>query len=784
MNRLVSSFVASIVCAVSLSAQPWMRFQAPAWITVPDAPANDYGVYYFRKDVQLTNLPQTLVVNVTGDNRYKLLVNGQIVSIGPARSDLAHWNYETIDIRPYLHEGKNVVAAQVWNDGSMKPEANLSYRTGFLLWGDKLLNTDDSWLCITDKGYQMRMPHTPGYYAAGPDEQVDMRLAVGDWYADQCDLSHWQKAKMIATPQQYGTNAGFGSYPGWMLKSSTLPQRELTQERFAEVRKSTVKVGKGFLNGTSPLTIPANTETTLILDQHHLTNAYFSLLLSKGKDSQMTIGYAESLYGKGASKGNRNEIEGKRFWGRQDSIIANGKDNQQFTTMAWRTYRYMVLHVKTAQEPLVINDLYGTFTGYPFELKAKLETSSKELQQMMEIGWRTARLCAVETYMDCPYYEQLQYLGDTRIQALISLYNTGDDRLVKNFYNMADWSRTPEGTTQSRYPSDLAQYIQPYALHYIYSLHDYMMYGGDMDFLKDKLMGMRCILDYFRHYQKADGRLENLPGWNFTDWVSGWEGWRNGMGVAEPGEDGASSVLDLQLLYAYQLAADLEEHLGMRDYAKLYHKQAQQLLNSIRQCYWHPEKGLYSNRSDKPIYSQHANALAILTGVATGEQAARVAQLLETDATLAPASIYFKFYTHQAMVKAGLGDHYLSWLDKWRENIQMGLTTWGETSDVDATRSDCHAWGSSPNIEFFRTVLGIDSDAPAFQHIRIEPHLGEITKIGGEMPHPDGSVKVSYTRKGNVLTASVQLPAGTSGTLVWQGKTYELNSGNNNIKTN
>ncbi|WP_372490084.1 hypothetical protein [Chitinophaga sedimenti] len=32
------------------------------------------------------------------------------------------------------------------------------------------------------------------------------------------------------------------------------------------------------------------------------------------------------------------------------------------------------------------------------------------------MGWRTSRLCAYETYMDCPYYEQLQYIGDTRIR--------------------------------------------------------------------------------------------------------------------------------------------------------------------------------------------------------------------------------------------------------------------------------------------------------------------------------------------------------------------------------
>ncbi len=40
--------------------------------------------------------------------------------------------------------------------------------------------------------------------------------------------------------------------------------------------------------------------------------------------------------------------------------------------------------------------------------------------------------------MDCPYYEQLQYGGDTRIQGLVSMYMTGDGRLIKNAIEQLD----------------------------------------------------------------------------------------------------------------------------------------------------------------------------------------------------------------------------------------------------------------------------------------------------------------------------------------------------------
>ena len=88
-----------------------------SWISVPDIGKQDYGVYYFRKDITLLAQPQKFVVHVSGDNRYKLYANEQLVSIGPARSDMTHWNYDTIDLAPYLQTGKNVVAAVVWNEG-------------------------------------------------------------------------------------------------------------------------------------------------------------------------------------------------------------------------------------------------------------------------------------------------------------------------------------------------------------------------------------------------------------------------------------------------------------------------------------------------------------------------------------------------------------------------------------------------------------------------------------------------------------------------------------------
>ena len=795
-------FLTQTVFAQAVSGERLRKPWNAQWITGPGVPINrfnarsdltlkDYGVFKFRKTIALNDKPASFVVHVSGDNRYKLFVNGRQVSQGPARGDLYFWNFETVDLAPYLNTGSNTVAAVVWNDGRHKPEAQITYLTGFILQGngeaEEILNTNDTWKTIKDESYQPLSVRVPGYYVAGPGELVDMNKHVKGWGKANYDDSKWVKARVIGTGV---TKALAVNSSGWMLVPSPLPQMEMTTQRLSSTRKTDgVQIPAGFPATKIKVTIPANAKATILLDQGFLTNAYPTLVFSGGRNASMSMGYSEGLYIRKNEnisgfrvpllpKGNRNEVEGRVFIGKADSVLSDGTTGQEYTPLWWRTYRYIQLTVITKDEALSIDDVYGTFTGYPFVNNAKLQTKDPEMGKMLDIGWRTARLCAFETYMDCPYYEQLQYIGDARIQALVSFYNAGDDRLVRYGLTLMDHSRLAEGITLSRYPTDLKQEIPTFSLWWVAMLHDYYMYRPDSLFIKAKLPGARQVLSFFESYQQSDGSLKNVPYWVFSDWVQhkGWD-----FGMAPKGPNGESAVLDMQLLWVYQLASELENRLGLKDLARIYSDRADQLKKTIQKKYWDSNKNLYADTEDKTFYSQHANSLAILAGIVAGENATRLASKILADTSLAPASIYFKFYLHQALTKAGLGNDYLKWLDKWRENITMGLSTWAETSEVSTSRSDCHAWGSSPNIEFFRIVLGIDSDSPGFSKIKISPHLGSITDIAGEMPHPKGKISVKYKVLKGSLQAEINLPENTSGSFVWKDKSYDLKGGKNSL---
>ncbi len=769
----------SLFCAnPALLTERWKA----RWIGVAEQSGFDYGVYHFRRSFRLASKPDSFLIHVTADNRYQLYVNGERVVWGPARGDLFHWRYETVDLAPHLKAGENLLAAVVWNDGEQAAAAQISNRSAFLLQGDtereEAVNTDKRWRVAVNPAYQplpVSFQQVNGYYAAPPGERVDGSAYPWGWEQPGYDDAGWQAAAEFSN----GSPRDSVDAPNrWMLVPRPIPLMEEKPERLARVRKALgAEPPEGWLAGRAPLRIPAGREVTLWLDQNYLTTAYPELIVSGGNGARISMRYAEALWIAGThQKGHRDEVEGKEFKGVEDVFLPDGGERRMYRPLFWRTYRYVELKIKTAGEPLTLEDVRGTYTGYPFERKAKFDSDSPELKSILDVGWRTARLCAHESYMDCPYYEHLQYVGDTRIQALVSVYNAGDARLMRNAIEQINSSRTPEGLTYSRAPSELQQYIPPFSLWWIGMVHDYWTYVADAEFVRQMLPGVRAVLSFFERHQKPGGSLARLPWWNYVDWVEGWP-----RGGPPHTEDGSSAAYDLQLLLGYRWAAEMEEALGEKALAPVYRQHEERLRRMVRERYWDEKRGLYANTPDHGTFSQHANALAVLAEVPSGTQSKQVMEKTVSEPGLAQASIYFRYYLHRALVKAGLGDRYLEMLDTWRSLLKQGVTTWPEVERAE-NRSECHAWGASPNVELFRVVLGVDSAAPGFQRVVIRPHLGALQHASGSMPHPNGELSVALRRENGRLKAEVVLPPGVEGEFHWAGEKRALSSGRSTLE--
>src|SRR5258708_28727293 len=104
-------------------------------------------------------------------------------------------------------------------------------------------------------------------------------------------------------------------------------------------------------------------------------------------------------------------------------------------------------------------------------------------------------------------------------------------------------------------------------------------------------------------------------------------------------------------------------------------------------------------------------------------------------------------------------------LTPWYDMLKLGLTTWAEKPEP--TRCDCHAWSASANYDLLTVVAGIHPDAPGFAKVRIEPHLDRLNEMHASMPHARGAIETDYKRDQNGWAATIVLPNGLNGTLVW-----------------
>lgn len=763
------------------------------WITHPTISGKEIGLYFFKKLLLVEIEYKEFIVNISADNRYKLYVNGQAVCNGPARGDLLKWRFETVDLVPYLKIGTNIITVKVWNFAELRPMAQFSAQTGLIIQGnsiqEELMNTNQDWKVMKDEAYSF-YPITGlvKYYVTGPGELLDTNKYAWDWMDASFEKGEWLPAKELGEGKTMKSIGTYGNIPSHSLYPSEIPLMESKKQFFQTIRKiEGINSASALLDINKELIVPANSTVSILLDQGVLTNAYTQLYFSKGKNAKIKITYAESLFEVDKKddqeeitrrKGNRDTIEGKKMKGHYDIIVADGGDNRFYEPLWWRTFRYVELVINTQKEALCIQEFSSLFTAYPLIQESNFKANEPLLSKIFEVGWRTQRLCAVETFVDCPYYEQLQYIGDARVQGLVTFYVSGDTALWKksitDFYD----SRLPFGLTQSRYPSYDPQLIPTFSLVWVTMLWDYTKHCDKHSFIDTMLPAVLDILQWFKAKIAKNGLLTKVEGWNFVDWVES-ELWTAGATPLD--EEGSSAILNLQYVYTIQKAVTLFKYFNKADLAREWEKLAVNMQKAILLEYWNKEKELIADNAKQQSFSQHANILAVLTNTIASEQQRAVIERICDDSNLAQSSYYFKFYLFEAIKKVGLGTLFLSQLSTWEAMLANGLTTFKE--EPEPSRSDCHAWSSSPLYYFFSLICGIEPMDFGFNRVKIAPDFCGLNWIAGEFHHKKGKILVTLTKKATEqITGKIILPQGLEGTFYWNAHEIILSSGVNLIE--
>jgi len=278
-------------------------------------------------------------------------------------------------------------------------------------------------------------------------------------------------------------------------------------------------------------------------------------------------------------------------------------------------------------------------TRYPLEFEGPFATDDAELPGVLRLATRGMQMCSHETSMDCPYYEQLMYVGDSRLEMLTTYAMTRDARLVRRGIELFDRSRANGGFVNERFPAHEPQMSTTCSMIWTMMLRDYAWWRNDLAWVRARAVGMRAMLELFEHYRNADGLLEGLPGWSFMDWVPDWK-----TGYAPDGRFGVSSLNNLLYVNSLLAAAEVEEALGEPAMAERWRRRARATAAAVRAKFWDERRGLIADHLDRTAFSEHGQCLALLADILPDPEARRALDGLLTAPDLSRTTIYFSFY--------------------------------------------------------------------------------------------------------------------------------------------
>lgn len=750
------------------------------WITHPAARDADAArtpiALQFRRQFDLATRPDHLFVRVSADNRFVLFVNGVRVAAGPARGDLDHWRYERIDLAPHLRQGANIVTAQVWSDGDHAPIAQIFARTAFLLSSDDhpALESGDAWQVRVDRSRtsapakaQIAQLDPSFYYVAGTPETLAGAEMLNDWPASGASARDWRSV----TPALNSSEAA-----PWKLVPDALPQM-----RYVEAPGGTVLRSEGTSARTLPLTIPAHSTVKLLIDAGRVQAAYPRLETEGGAGARITMTYSEGLYDSRKQRlSDRAQVQGGQALGLSDTFLPDG-GKRTFEPFWWRTWRFVEIAVTTSDAPLRIARFDRLETGYPFETRGWFRSDDPELDRIWTIGWDTVKLDAHESFMDTAYWEQLQYAGDTRLEALISYGVSGDPRLGIQAID-AFASKRVNGLPPSRYPSREDQSIPPFALLWIGMVHDFWMNRPEVEVVKRSIPTAQEVLRWYDRYVGSDGLVGAVPGWQFIDWRPTLA---NGPELTNPPADPDSCIMTLFYVGAAQQLAALEAVNGADKESDAHLVAAERASDAVRKHCWSAERKLFSDAPGGQHFSQHANILAVLYDVAPRESHAAILERVTTRDGITPptgvegTTYYFSYYLARALEHAGMAGRYPDFVKTWRGLLKQNFTSWPE--NPDPSRSDSHAWSAHPTADLLRIIAGIRPASPGFASVVIAPQLGELRKLDAALADANGLIRTRYARNGKALEVEIDLPSGITGQFEWGKQVRGLMSGKNHF---
>ncbi len=733
-----------VVTAVMLTTTllPSFAFAAPtpsddwtaSWIWDSAKPSGDEeGDQWvnFRKDFELTTVPETAVAKISAESRYWLYINDELVVFegglkrGVNRED---GYYDTIDIAKYLKTGKNTIAVAVWYYGvtSLSFTGWCASAAGFLFeadLGDITVKSDDSWKVKRDRAYLHSKDIEdatvlPGSRFIESNIYYDASKEISDtfmgWTESDFDDSDWQSAV---------ERADYGDSP-W----NKLYERNIPLLKFDKQIQS-YKNPEAFADYTNAYT----TEQTVIRMKLPYNAQVTPYLEIEAQSAGAVIDMRTDTY----NYHDYNDTKPDNYYSINSvkSAYVTKAGAQSFEALGWFSGEEVIYTVPAGVK--IINLGYRE-SGYDAEFTGSFVSDDEGLNTLWQKAVRTLYVTMRDNYMDCPDRERAQWWGDVTSEMYMALYSLDPrswDLYEKGLYTKLGFIKDDILYTVVPNTNYYAEYVQQ-ELAGVVGVWQYYMHTGRKYIIEDFYEAGKNYLALWN--MQEDGLIEHR---SFNKGYDSWVDWGSNCDV--------TATENAWYYMALDAVINMAKLLGKTDDIPAL-KNRKSLIADAFESFWTDNGYKSPYIASKTYPDDRANALAVISGLATPDKYDTILGIL-TNPDNYFAGPYFEKYILDAMVKMGAVKEAQARIkDRYAEMINSDISTlyegWSFPDKDHPAWSKNHAWTGGPLITMSKDMAGISPIEAGYSTYQIKPVLADLNSITATVPSAIGNITANIVK--------------------------------------
>ena len=527
----------------------------------------------FRKRFSLEKPVKNATLYLSADDYYKLYINGTFVTQGPTASYHFQYNYNTVDVTPYLRQGENVIALhtlyhgvinRVWQSGDNRHGLILDLEID----GALALCSDESFRIAYHSAY--RELGVYGNASTGFLEEYDSRAPEVGFACPDFDDSGWGFAKRSEVSDHV------------LRPQST---KSLVFETIAPV-------------------LTERRGDTLFVD-FGSNYAGHLVLRAKGKSGDtVTIRMGQELWEDGSV---RYQLRANCVY--EDTWIL-GEGESVLDPFDYKAFRYAEL---TLSEGCELTELSLLARHYPFSLATSMRADyakNSDLVRIWELCVHTQEYGTQEAILDCMDREKGFYLGDGCYTALTHMLLTGDDSIVRMLIDDAFSTSFLTETLMTCMNCSFMQEVAEYPLMMIKLILWHYRITKDRDYLSENYPKVVRLLDAYRRDYEREGLIGNLDKWCVVEWPAPFrDGYdvdlKEGQICKEP-----HVALNAYYLEAIACANHMASALSLRPY-----RETDSLKKAFLDAFYLPEEHLFRDGVNTDHVSMIGNVYPFAFGL-------------------------------------------------------------------------------------------------------------------------------------------------------------------------